>query len=105
MNAFTERQATRWPEKVAEAQRYVTSSTISVDIDSYWWTLDWKDELRPGRGHDLVAQWCDGECLAFIHMDVYGNGSVSVAEVHWLHNGADEECDCEHCTAEREADE
>ncbi len=104
MRTFTERQSKAWPGMVAEAQRYI-GETIHEDPQSYWWTIDWKDEIRPGRGHDLVAHWCDGEHLAFIHMDVYGNGSVSVAEVTWLHESASEECDCEHCTAEREADE
>ena len=104
MKTFTERQSKAWPGMVAEVQRYA-GTTIHESPESYWWTIDWKDETRPGRGHDLVAQWCDGEYLAFVHMDVYGNGSVSVAEVAWLHNSADEECDCEHCTVEREADE
>lgn len=97
---FTERQAKAWSEAVAEIQRYVTS-TVSADIDHYDWTVSWKDETRPGRGHGFVGLWCDGEHLAQVVMDVYGYPSVAVAEVTWLHNSEADECDCDPCTAER----
>jgi hypothetical protein len=97
---FTERQAAAWPAAIAEAQRYVDTSTIPADLASRDWIVAWDDESRPGRGHRVTATWCDGEYLVQILMDVYGYPSVSVAELTWLHNGSDEECNCDHCKAE-----
>lgn len=100
---MTERQASDWPGAVAEAQRYVTTSAIPLDIGTHWWRVRWDDESRPGRCHAMWASWCDGEYLVDIHMDVYGNPTVSVAEVNWLHSSALEECECEPCVEERES--
>lgn len=104
MTTMTERQARDWPGAVAEAQRYVDTSSIPLDLDRYEWSVHWMEETRPGRGHDLSAVYCDGEYLVHITMDVYGGSRVAVAQVDWLHNDRDEECDCEPCEAER-ADE
>lgn len=101
MSGFTERQAAAWPEAVAEAQRYVDSSTIPEELHT--WLVDWAEESRPGRGHHFAGVWCDGEYLVEVRMDVYGYPTVAVAETRWLHNSANEECDCDTCTAEREA--
>ena len=105
MSEMTERQANAWPEAVAEAQRYVTSSTIPVDLDHYHWRVAWAEETHPGRGQCLDALWCDGEYLVQIIMDVYGYPYVSVAETTWLHSTADEECVCDYCEAERDEEE
>jgi hypothetical protein len=102
---MTERQLRDWPVAVAEAQRYVDTSDIQTWIGHPWWQVRMEEESRPGRGHYLSAVWCDGECLVQISMDVYGGPTVSVGEVRWLHNGADEECDCEPCTTERQEDD
>lgn len=96
---FTDRQAKTWPEAVAEAQRYVDTSTISVHLHS--WAVEWADETRPGRGHNFTAIWCDGEYLVQISMDVYGRTLVSAAETRWPHSSADEECECAPCTESR----
>ena len=101
MAELTERQAVAWPEAIAEAQRYVPSSTIHADITSYYWTVAWADETRPGRGHSVDAIWCDGEFFVQIWMDVYGYPSVSVAEMTWLHNSSNEECECGPCIDDR----
>lgn len=101
MAEFTQGQAAAWPGAVAEAQSYVTSSVINGDLEPPSWTLSWGEETRPGRGRSLDATWCDGEYFVQILIDVYGNPSVSVAEMSWLHNSSDEECDCAPCTADR----
>jgi len=98
LDRFTDRQRAAWPDAVAEAQRYVGSDTIG----SQWWIVTYAEESRPGRGHDIDAAWCDGEHLVQIRLDPYGRESVSVGEVTWLHSSADEECECGHCTAERD---
>lgn len=99
---FTQRQAAAWPEAIAEAQRYVPSSTITTDPNLPWWLLSWADETRPGRGHRFSALWCDGEYLVQIRMDVYGYPSVSVAETTWLHSSDDDECECASCKRARD---
>lgn len=104
MSEMTYRQAAAWPEAVAEAQRYVTSSTIPTDPAHYHWRVTWAEEVHPGRGQALDATWCDGEYLVQIRMDVYGYPAVSVAETTWLHSSTDEECDCDYCVAERDDD-
>lgn len=101
----TDRQVAAFPRNVAEAQRYVDTSTVPPDILHWNWDIAYSEEVRPGRGHDLRATYCDGEYLVQIRMDVYGNGSTSVAEVTWLHSSSLEECDCEYCEKERDEDD
>lgn len=101
--AFTERQAKAWPEALADAQRHATYSTIPPDL--YYWTVKWAEEVRPGRGHGFNGIWTDGEHFVQIMMDVYGRWEASVAALDWLHSTTDENCECEHCEAERAAEE
>lgn len=101
----TERQLAAWPHSVAEAQRYVEFSTLPTSIRHWGWAIAWADESRPGRGHDLSATYCDGEHLVQITLDVYGHGAVSVAETHWVHSSADEQCPCEPCKNERDEED
>lgn len=103
LGTMTERQRQAWPEYVSDAARYCE---INADGKDLWnWTISFAEETRPGRGHDMDASWCDGEHFVQIRLDVYGNGTVSVAETSWLHNSANEECDCDYCEKEREEDE
>ena len=88
-----------WPTAVAEVQRYVDTSEVPTDL--FYWTVQWAEETRPGRGHLFDGIWTDGEYFAQVRMDVYGHPHVSVAAVTWLHSSSDDECDCEHCEAER----
>ncbi|GAB3125834.1 hypothetical protein [Glaciibacter psychrotolerans] len=105
MSKMTERQAAAWPGAVAEVQQYVDTSTIPADLENYQWAVHWMEESRPGRGCSLSAVYCDGEYFAQVSMDVYGYPSVAVAEVSWLHNSSDDECECAPCKKEREDDE
>lgn len=54
-----------------------------------------RDEIRPGRGHDITWWACDGERVANGRLDVYGNGQYGVGDVDWLHGG--EDCECDVC--------
>jgi len=101
-HTMTKRQADAWPAAIAEAQRYVDTSTIPDSLDDHYWRVRWDDESRPGRGRSMWATWSDGECFVEINMDVYGYPRVGVAVLTWLHNGADEDCDCASCVFERE---
>jgi hypothetical protein len=100
MSKFTERQAAAWPAAVAEIQQYVDTSIVAKDL--HYWIVEWGDETRVGRGHYFNGIWSDGDYLAQVTMDVYGFPIVSVAEVTWLHNSGDEECDCEPCRKEED---
>jgi hypothetical protein len=99
---MTARQAKDWPDAVARVRRH--GCEVTEDPTGYGWTLDWHEEVRPGRGHYLSATWNDGEHFAQITMDVYGGPVVSVAALDWIHSDSYEECDCEPCDAERETE-
>lgn len=94
MPEMTERQKAAWPEAIAEAQKHVGGDEINADIQHWAWRVRWEDESRPGRGHTIRAVWCDGEYLVDISMDVYGHPSVGVAQLDWVHDSGNEECDC-----------
>lgn len=99
MAEFTDRQAKAWTEAVAEAQKYVPSE---IPLELHAWTVDWQEETRPGRGHAFDGVWTNGEHFVQIRMDVYGDPSVSVAELEWLHSSAYEDgCPCGHTEADR----
>lgn len=100
---FTERQARGWLDAIADI--HAQGVEPSDDPDGYGWLLDFAEEVRPGRGHDLNAVWTDGEHYVQILVDVYGSWSASVAELSWLHASSDESCECERCVAERTAED
>lgn len=99
---MTEKQLAAWPGLVERARVYGASE---IRETGYGWTLHFEDEVRPGRGCDLKAIFCDGDNFVYIALDVYGSGSVSVADVDWLHADDDEECYCDRCVAERAKEE
>ena len=89
-----------WPKAVAEAQRYVETSTVPEGLHA--WIVEWAEEIRPGRGHAFNGVWLDGEYIVQIRMDVYGSPSVSVGSTEWLHSSDDEECPCQPCRTDRD---
>lgn len=94
---MTDRQKAAWPKAVDEARAH----GADVDADAPWsWTFEWREESRPGRGRDLNAIYADSDHVVQIVLDVYGNGSVSVGEVDWIHSSADETCECEVCATD-----
>lgn len=96
---FTERQARGWLDAIADIHAHEVEP--SDNPDGYGWILEFAEEVRPGRGHDLNAVWTDGEHYVQIIVDVYGSWSASVAEMDWLHSSSDDSCGCDRCTAER----
>ena len=101
MEILTERQRAAWPEAVQDIRAY-TYQDVPHDLNDYSWMVHFDDEVRPGRGRRLSAIWCDGYNFAQVLMDVYGYPSVSVAELTWLHNSEDDECECEPCARLRD---
>jgi hypothetical protein len=100
---FTERQAKGWLEAIADVNAQGVEP--SDDPDGFGWILEFAEEIRPGRGHDLNAVWTDGEHYIQIIVDVYGSWSASVAEMDWLHSSGDDSCGCDLCTAARVAED
>jgi hypothetical protein len=66
-----------------------------------WWITKFRDEIRPGRGHDMDATVTTGDHFVQIVLDPYGSGTLSVAELDWIHSDADDECACDECERER----
>lgn len=100
---MTGRQEIAWAEAVAD----IRSRGIDVHEHRHgsYWELIWRPESRPGRGHDLKALWCDGEHLVELNIQVYGEWSVGIGAIDWLHSSSDEECGCERCEAEGDEDD
>lgn len=95
---MTGRQEIAWAEAVADIRS--RGVEVSENRHSHGWDLIWRQESRPGRGHDLHAIWCDGEHLVQLIIRVYGEWSVGIAEVDWIHSSSDEACGCDRCEAE-----
>lgn len=69
-------------------------------------SLNWqaRDEYRKGRGHDVEAIAVDGEHIAWLYIDVYGNGHDGYGDITVTHNGANDECQCNECEDFRDED-
>lgn len=95
------------PFRVTDRQQKRITET-ATDLRDYW-GLDcavWPNiapepESRPGRGHDLVCFWGDGEQVATLYADPYGNGPLVVSYITVIHNDSDDECSCQRCASER----
>ena len=98
---LTVRQAAAWPEAIERLRAH--GYTIPASISA--WDVAYSEETSPGRGHAINATFADGEVFAQVLMDVYGYPNVSLAVLDWVHADSNEECDCEPCEAEREADD
>lgn len=98
---LTERQEKAWPEAIARLR----ATGANVPAELRMWSVRYGEETRPGRGHHIDATFIDGEAFAQVLMDVYGYPSVSWASLEWVHADANEECDCDACLAEQDADE
>ena len=53
-----------------------------------------QNEVRPGRGRDVSFMFADSDHIVTGFLDVYGNGPMSVGDVSWTHNDADDDCQC-----------
>lgn len=67
------------------------------------WHIAYREESRPGRGHDIYAWAADGEFMATAYIDVYGSLSLVVCAIELIHSDGDEDHfdeygDCEHET-------
>jgi len=90
--------STLTPRQNAELHRIIrdVQEHFAVEIrDINDFSFHYMEESRPGRGNDIRFNYIDADYAVSGYMDVYGNGSLGVATVHFIHQ--DEECDCSMC--------
>lgn len=90
---LTERQEKRLTEWVSEIKDRLGMHLPG--LHALTWRV--KSEYREGRGHDMEVMAMDGEHVAWLSLDVYGNGHEGYGSVLVTHNGADEDCGCDNC--------
>jgi hypothetical protein len=97
---LTEKQKAALPNLIAEAAAH------GLVIPGPWsFDVTFREESRPGRGHDVSLMYCDGDMIATGTVDVYGNGAgLGIGNVEWIHD-LSEECECGPCQRERSDDD
>jgi hypothetical protein len=104
VGTLTAKQEASMASYVAEARDVYGVEMRDWSTHAYEWLTNFQEETHPGRGHDINATYLDGDHVVYIHLDPYGNGSMGVAELDWVHNSSDEECGCDPCENQREED-
>lgn len=97
----TDRQAAALERFLEDARRH------GVEVQRHQLEVTYREEVRPGRGHDLFVFASDGERMATAYLDVYGNGSAtSIHEVTVLcHPDSDPNpCDRPECHDDEDQD-
>jgi len=98
MSTLTAKQSAALDRVVRDAREH-----FNVDIRVEDFNIHYEEESRPGRGHQIRADYINADHAVSVYMDVYGYPSWSVANVDFLHNSGDEECDCTLCERESAA--
>jgi len=93
MSTLTAKQAAALQRVVRDAQEHFDVQIRGVED----FNIHYEEEFRPGRGHQIRADYIDADHAVSVYMDVYGYPSWSVANVDFIHNSGDEECDCTLC--------
>jgi len=95
MNRLTEKQQAALDDAIERVEK-ITGSNLRD------WSIEYKPETRPGRGHDIVAWSADSDYIANQYLDPYGNGPLIVCSIDVIHNDAEEDhfdedgnCECE----------
>lgn len=99
-DALTARQVAQIKEMLAEAR---DEHGVEVEFRNLAFRFD--DESRPGRGRAVQFVFADADHVFAGGMDVYGGGWMSVGDLNWTHDSANEECPCAMCESEREDEE
>lgn len=93
MSTLTDRQTRELHRIVRNVQEHFGVQIRGIDDFS----IHYEEEFRPGRGHQIRADYIDADHAVSVYMDVYGDASLSVADVYFIHNSGDEECNCTLC--------
>lgn len=99
---MTVRQQTALARMIAEARNSHSVEMTPWSFHANSWRSLFRDEVRPGRGHDIDLLYVDGEAIVQITLDPYGYGHICIGVTLWSHNSADDECPCDICITERE---
>lgn len=82
---------------------------FGADTPHAWWApgmaLHLSEESRPGRGHDVLWSYVDGDHAVTGTVDVYGHGGFSVATLEFIHSDDDPDCSCSRCERNRRLEE
>lgn len=73
---------------------------MAMDIHDHRWTVRWEGSFPGGGLFD--GTYIDDEKMVRVRLDVHGNGGFSAADLEWVHNDFNEDCDCAYCRKERE---
>jgi len=95
MSTLTPKQSAALERVVRQAQEHFN---VEMRVEDF--NIHYEEESRPGRGHQIRADYINADHAVSVYMDVYGYPSWSVANVDFLHNSGDEECDCTLCERE-----
>lgn len=95
MSTLTAKQSAALERVVREAQEHFN---VEMRVEDF--NIHYEEESRPGRGHQIRADYINADHAVSVYMDVYGYPSWSVANVVFIHNSGDEECDCTLCERE-----
>ena len=55
------------------------------------WDIVFREETRPGRGHEIIAWTGDSDYVVTQYLDPYGNGPLVVCTIDVIHNDSDED--------------
>jgi hypothetical protein len=55
------------------------------------WDIVFREEARPGRGHEIIAWTGDSDYVVTQYLDPYGSGPLVVCTIDVIHNDSDEE--------------
>lgn len=103
MHTLNEKQVARLEQQFEEIRRVHEIPESPFYIDQI--RIAYKEEIRPGRGHDIDWFWADGEHVIQGSIDVYGYGEYFIAVMDLVHNGFDEECECPPCSKYRQQED
>lgn len=90
---LTERQEESLAEDLKDAQEVYGVEGISRERVS----IAFIPEVRPGRGCNIEYFYSSGEFIVSGFIDVYGRSRMAIGEVEWVHNSANEYCECTPC--------
>ena len=97
---MTDRQKVALTDRITEAREKHGLDMNPWNPYDHEWRSIFREEIRPGRGHDLDLLYLDGEVIVQITMDPYGYGAMSIGTTEWTHSDSLEECECEPCRTE-----
>jgi len=95
MSTLTPKQAAALDRVVRDIREH-----FNVDMRVEDFNIHYEEESRPGRGHQIRADYINADHAVSVYMDVYGYPSVSVANVDFIHENGSGECECTLCEGE-----